>query len=149
MRKATVWNRMTNGETVRVQRSVIEQFLCSDYSFTSLSFFHFFIFPHCPFYIVWWFNPIQDGRKTSPTSFSPVTAQNVGISLQKLVLFPYWCKNSSSYLVPVINYWTWTETTAQKKRFFWSNLYKIDVMITSLIEVLELPNFGHMTTSRI
>ena len=34
-----------------------------------------------------------------------------------------------------------------KKRFFWSNPYKIEVMITSLTEMLEFPNFGHMTTS--
>ena len=27
---------------------------------------------------------------------------------------------------------------------FWSNPYKIKVMITSLIIILELPNFGHM-----
>ena len=33
-----------------------------------------------------------------------------------------------------------------KKWFFWSNPYKIEVMITSLIEMLELPNFGHATT---
>ena len=26
---------------------------------------------------------------------------------------------------------------------------KIEVMITSLIELLEIPNFGHMTTSTI
>ena len=32
---------------------------------------------------------------------------------------------------------------------FWSNPYKVEVMITSLIEVLDLPNFGHMTTSKI
>ena len=32
-----------------------------------------------------------------------------------------------------------------KKRFFWSNLYKIKVMITSLTEIPELPNFGQMT----
>ena len=36
-----------------------------------------------------------------------------------------------------------------KKWFFWSNPYKIEVMINSLIETLELPNFGHMTTSTI
>ena len=36
-----------------------------------------------------------------------------------------------------------------KKLFFWSNPYKIEVMITSLIEMLELPNFGHMTTSAV
>ena len=28
--------------------------------------------------------------------------------------------------------------------FFWSNLFKIEVMITPLIEMLELLNFGHM-----
>ena len=36
-----------------------------------------------------------------------------------------------------------------KKNFFWLNPYKIEVIITSLIEKLELPNFGHMTTSTI
>ena len=34
-----------------------------------------------------------------------------------------------------------------KKRFFWSNTYKIEVVITSLIEMLLLPNFGYMNTS--
>ena len=33
--------------------------------------------------------------------------------------------------------------------FFRSNPNKIDVMITSLIKVLELPNFGHMITYTI
>ena len=42
-----------------------------------------------------------------------------------------------------------TKTTPQKKWFFWSNPYKIEVMITSPIEMLELPNFGHMTRSTI
>ena len=36
------------------------------------------------------------------------------------------------YLVPVLNYWTWTKTIPQKSSFFWSNPYKIEVMITSL-----------------
>ena len=36
-----------------------------------------------------------------------------------------------------------------KKGFFWSNPYKIEVMITVLIEMLQLPNFGHMITSII
>ena len=36
-----------------------------------------------------------------------------------------------------------------KKWFFWSNPYKIEVMITFLIEMLQLPNFGQMTTSII
>ena len=38
-------------------------------------------------------------------------------------------------------WWTWTTTTPQKKCFFGSNLYKIDAMITSLIEILDLHNF--------
>ena len=33
--------------------------------------------------------------------------------------------------------------------FFWSNPYKIEVMTTSVIDMLELLNFDHMTTSRI
>ena len=36
-----------------------------------------------------------------------------------------------------------------KKWFFWSKHYKIEVMVTYLIETLELPNFGHMSTSTI
>ena len=60
-----------------------------------------------------------------------------------------WCKISSLCLVPVSDYWTWTKTTPQRKQFFWSNPYKIKVMITSLTEMLEFPNFGHMTKSTI
>ena len=44
---------------------------------------------------------------------------------------------------------TWTKSTPQKNWSFWLNPYKIEVMITSLIEMLELANFGHMTTSKI
>ena len=36
----------------------------------------------------------------------------------------------------------------QKIRFFLENSYKTEVMITSLVKKLELPNFGHMTTSK-
>ena len=36
-----------------------------------------------------------------------------------------------------------------KSVFFWSNPYKIEIMLTSLIEMLELLNFGHMITSTI
>ena len=101
------------------------------------------------------FNPIQDGGRGQkdpppPTRFSSVTSANVGISpqifLTLLTLLPHWCKISNSYLMPVPNYWSWTKTTPQKKQFFWSNPYKIEVMITSFTEMLELPNFGHMTT---
>ena len=38
---------------------------------------------------------------------------------------------------------------SSKKRLFWSNHYKIEFMVISLKEILELPNFGHTTTSTI
>ena len=89
-----------------------------------------------------------------PTSFSSVTPTNVGISsktfwLLDLALLEHWRKISNLYLVPVPNYWTSTKTTSQKKRFFWSNPFKIEVVISSIIEMLELPNFGHMNKSII
>ena len=34
-----------------------------------------------------------------------------------------------------------------KKQCFWSNPYKIEIMKTSLIEMLEVSKFGHLTTS--
>ena len=37
----------------------------------------------------------------------------------------------------------------KKKWFLWLNPYKIEVMVTSLIEMLELKYFGHMTASTI
>ena len=45
---------------------------------------------------------------------------------------------SRSYLVQVLNHWTWTKTTPEKKWFSWSNPFKTEVMITSLIDILEL-----------
>ena len=35
----------------------------------------------------------------------------------------------------------------QKKWFFWSNPYKIEIIISTLLQMLELPNCGHITTS--
>ena len=91
------------------------------------------------------FNPIQDGGEGSSYQFFPLKT----FWLLVLTLLPYWCKISRLYLVPVPNYWTWTKTTLQKKWFFWSNPYKTKIMIPSSIEMLELPNFGRMTTSTI
>ena len=67
------------------------------------------------------------GQKAYPTSFSPVTSMNARISSQNFLTF------SVSPSATLINW------------FFWSNPYKNEV-ITSLIEMLELPNFGHMNT---
>ena len=88
------------------------------------------------------------------SSFSPVSSTNGGLAsktswLLVLTVLSHWRKISRPYLVPVPNYWTPTNSTPQKHGFFWSNSYKINVMITSLIEMLELPNFDHKTTPTI
>ena len=44
---------------------------------------------------------------------------------------------------------TGSDPRAPLKKFFWSNPYEIELMVTSLIEMTELPNFGHMITSTI
>ena len=102
----------------------------------------------------WSFNPIHDRGKRPTTSFPPVTSTNFGFSRKNFwllvsTLLPHWPKISRPYLVSVPNYWTWTKSTPQKNWFFWSNPYKIDIMMTSVIHMLELPNLGHMTTSWI
>ena len=42
---------------------------------------------------------------------------------------------------------TSTNIGISAQNFLTFNPYKIEVMITPLIEMLELPNFGHMSTS--
>ena len=90
-------------------------------------------------------------------SFSPVTSTNIGISPKHFLtlsfnLFPTVMKNfkaipsvSPKYFHPSRPY----KTIPQKRWFFGSNPYKIVAMITSLIEMPELPNFGRMTTCSI
>ena len=92
------------------------------------------------------------GPKRPPYQFFPCNfykLKNKPPKLWLLVLFPlpHLRKISRSYLVPVLSYWTWTNRIPKKNRFFWSNTSKIEVMKTSLIEMLELPHFGHMVTS--
>ena len=82
------------------------------------------------------FPPIREQPRKSP-------------SWIRLTLSTDWWKISSLYVVSVPNYWTLTKSISQKKWFFWSNLYKIEVMITSVIQMQQLPNFGHMTTSML
>ena len=83
------------------------------------------------------------GPKKPPDSFSHVTSTNVGISPLNFV--------QNFKAIPSANskFWTWTMSSSQKNRFFWSNLYKIKVMITSPIVILELQNFDQMTTLAI
>ena len=64
-----------------------------------------------------------------PTSFSPVTSikklQEVvpkTFWLLVLTLLSHWCKVSNSYLVPVPNYWTWTQTNSKNVVFLVKSL---------------------------
>ena len=88
--------------------------------------------------------------KRPPTSFFPCNfyrRKNWPEETLVLTVLLHLPNISSSYLVLRRNYWTWTEATPQKKCFFWSSPYKIEIMITSLTE--KLPNFGHMNTHTI
>ena len=94
------------------------------------------------------------GKKAPPTSFFPVTSTNVGIGPYNFLTFSF---NPFARLVQNFKFvpsgspklLNLNQDHPSKKCFFWSNPYKIEVMITSPIEMLELPNFGHMTTSTI
>ena len=92
--------------------------------------------------------------KCRKSSFSLITSADIGISSQKFLTFNFNLSatlvlNFKAIQVPVLNYWIWTKNTPQKNCFFWSNPFKIEVMITSLIEMPYLPNFDQMTTSTI
>ena len=88
------------------------------------------------------------------TSFSPIPSTNVGISPQNFLTFsfnPFATLVQNFKLVPsaspkLLNL---DQDHPSKKWFFWSNPYNIEVVITSLIEMLQLPNFGHMNMSTI
>ena len=94
------------------------------------------------------------GKKALPTSFSPVISTNVGFGPQNFLTFSF---NPFTTLVLNIKFvpsaspklLNLNQDHPSKKRFSWSNPYKIEVMITFPIEMLQLPNFGHMTASII
>ena len=107
-------------------------------------------------------NPIQDGgggggrgtKRPLSTSFSSVTSTNVGFRPKNFLTFSFNpfspqlqnFKFAPSASLKLLNL---NQDYPSKKWFFWSNPYKVEVMITFLIEMLQLPNFGHMTTSTI
>ena len=86
------------------------------------------------------------GQKGPPTNFSPVTSTNVRISPENFLTFSF---NPFTTLVLIVltllPNWYKFQGHTKIDRNFWSNPYKIEVMIASLTEMLELPNFGHMT----
>ena len=90
------------------------------------------------------------GPKRSHASFYLVTYTNVGINPQIYLSFSF---NHFSTLVSISkaissassNLLNLNQDLPQKMWSFWPNPYKTEVMITSLIDVLVLPNFGHAT----
>ena len=90
---------------------------------------------------------IGAGQKGPSTSFSPVTSTNVGIIPQNFLIFGF---NPFTTLVKNFKF----EPSASHKLLNLNqdhppNPYKIEVAITSLIEMLQSPNFGYMNTSTI
>ena len=93
-------------------------------------------------------------KAPAPTSFSPVTSKNAGFGPQIFLTFSF---NLFAILVQNLKFvpsaspklLNLNRGHPSKKRFFWSNPYKIEVMITFLMEMLQSPNFGQMTTSII
>ena len=93
----------------------------------------------------------MEGKKAPPTSFSPVTSTNVGIRPQYLLTFsfdPFATLMLNFKFVPSVSpkLLNLNQDHPSKKWFFRLNPYRIEVMITSLMETLELP---HITTSII
>ena len=84
----------------------------------------------------------------------PVTSTNLGFGPQNFLTFSF---NPFSTLVQNLKFvpsaspklLNLNQDHPSKKAIFWSNPYRIEVVITFLMEMLQLPNFGHMTTSII
>ena len=97
-------------------------------------------------------NPVQDGRgggaqKVPPASFSPVTSTNVGTDPQNLLTFSF-----NPFATLVKNFKPLPSVSPKLLNLNQghpSNSYEIEIMITSLIEMLKLSNFDHMITSTI
>ena len=105
------------------------------------------------------FNSTQDkgggrGTKSPPYQFSPITSTNAEVRPQDFVTFSFntfatLMSNCKAILSASTRSLNLNQDHPQKKWFFWSNPYKIEVIITSLIEINELPDFGHMMPSTI
>ena len=87
--------------------------------------------------------------KEGATSFSPITSTNVRFSLQNLKNFsfsPFTTLVKNFKFLPsaspkLLNFNQ--DHPSKKKQFFWSNPYKIEVVITSFIEMLVTKLWSH------
>ena len=87
------------------------------------------------------------------TCLSPVAYTNVGISSQNFLILsfnPFATSVSNFKTIPSVRTKSLDlhqDYPSKKCFFFRLNICNIEVMISSLIEMLELPNLIHMTTS--
>ena len=83
------------------------------------------------------------GVEIPPTSSSPVTSTNIGFRPQNILTFSFnpfatlvknfkFAPNASPKLLNLNQ-----DHPSKKKQFFWSNPYKIEVIITFVIEMLQ------------
>ena len=94
------------------------------------------------------------GARRLPYQFFPVTSTNVKTSPQNFLTFsfnPFGTLMQNFKFVFSVSHKlvNLNQSHPSKKRLFLSNPYKLEVMIDSLIEMLELPKFAHMTTFTI
>ena len=103
------------------------------------------------------FNTIQDegGEQKDPhNSVFPVTCTKVEISPENFLSF------SCNFFVTLVQNFRAIPSASStlfnlnqehplKNQIFWSNPNKIGVVITYLREMLDLPNFGHVTPTTI
>ena len=97
---------------------------------------------------------MEAGAKRPPTSFSLVTCTNVGTNPQNVLTFSF-----NPFATLVLNFQfipsaspkllNLNQDHPSKNRILWLNPYKIEIMITFLIEMLQLQKFNPMTTSTI
>ena len=89
--------------------------------------------------------------KRPPTCFSAVAYTDVGISSKNVLTLsfnPFATSVSNLKTIPSARtkLLDLNQDHPSKKCFLRLNVYNIEVMLTSLIEMLELPNLSHMTT---
>ena len=96
----------------------------------------------------------QGAQKATPYQFPPLTSKTAEIRPQNLMTsnvshFCLTCVKCQGYNSASFKLLNLNQDHSSKKWFLWSSPVKIEFMTTSFIEVLESPNFRHMTTSTI
>ena len=88
-------------------------------------------------------------QKNAFTNFYPLTFPNVRVSPLNFSsnLFATLLENFKAILSASPKLSHLNQDHSSQKYFFRSNPYKIEVMMSSLTEILEVVNFGHMPTS--